>query len=67
MRTGAGEAGRLGVGGGREGGVVLNVRGEPGVSNALRGVRGGVRGVSGVGEVSSGCRVICEVSVGGVS
>ncbi len=56
MRTGAGEAGRLGGVG--EGGVVLNVRGEPGVSNAL------VRGVSGVGGVSCGCR---EVSVGGVS
>ena len=52
MRTGVGEACRLGVVGG---GVVLNARGEPRVSNALRRERGGVLGVSGVGEVSSGC------------
>ena len=42
MRTGVGEACRLGV----VGGGVLNVRGEPGVSNDLRRERGGVLGVS---------------------
>ena len=42
MCTGVGEACRLGV----VGGGVLNVRGEPGVSNALRREHGGVVGVS---------------------
>ena len=67
MHTGVFTAGRQGVGVSLEGGVLLNVRGEPGVSNTARGVSRGVWGVSGVGGVSRCIRVECEVSVGGVS